>query len=418
MAIGPGIHVDSAIDLARAFDRDRPEVVVVIVAEPTADLWAQAVRSGVRDVVAPNAVGEELRASFDHALETAASRRGRLAADPETRQPTTRIVTVISPKGGSGKTTVATNLAVGLAQVAPHQVVLIDLDLQFGDVASALRLTPEHTIADTARTGVLDTTTLKVLLTPHPAELFTLCAPESLAQADDLDPEQLSQVVRPLSTEFKYIVIDTCAGIDAHALAAMELATDLIMVCTTDVPCVRGVRKAVEALDVIGLSTQTRHFVLNRADARVGLERERHRRDTWDEDRRERAELAGDVALVEQRDANPRIRRGFAGGPGDDRAGPPLQRRQRRPCDGDRWVAVVVAGGRPRGDEAQPATQAGRHRAADGAGRRRRLEARAIRSGDSLGRAAPSPRTRSAASRRASRTPCSTASERGSTTPR
>jgi pilus assembly protein CpaE len=271
VAIGPGIHVDSAIDLARAFDRDRPEVVVVMVAEPTADLWAQAVRSGVRDVVAPNAVGEELRASFDHALETAASRRGRLAADPETRQPTTRIVTVISPKGGSGKTTVATNLAVGLAQGAPHQVVLIDLDLQFGDVASALRLTPEHTIADTARTGVLDTTTLKVLLTPHPAELFTLCAPESLAQADDLDPEQLSQVVRPLSAEFKYIVIDTCAGIDAHALAAMELATDLIMVCTTDVPCVRGVRKAVEALDVIGLSSQTRHFVLNRADARVGL---------------------------------------------------------------------------------------------------------------------------------------------------
>lgn len=271
VAIGPGIHVDSALDLARAFDRDRPDVVVVIVAEPTADLWAQAVRSGVRDVVAPNAVDDDLRTSFDHALETASTRRGKLGGDPEMRQPSTRVITVISPKGGSGKTTVATNLAVGLAQVAPHQVVLIDLDLQFGDVASALRLTPEHTIADTARTGVLDTTTLKVLLTPHPAELFTLCAPESLAQADDLDPEHLGQIVRPLSTEFKYIVIDTSAGIDAHALSAMELATDLIMVCTTDVPCVRGVRKAVEALDVIGLSNQERHFVLNRADARVGL---------------------------------------------------------------------------------------------------------------------------------------------------
>jgi pilus assembly protein CpaE len=181
------------------------------------------------------------------------------------------VITVISPKGGSGKTTVATNLAVGLAQGAPNQVVLIDLDLQFGDVASALRLTPERTIADTAHTGVLDPTTLKVLLTPHPAELFTLCAPESLAQADDLDPDHLTQIVRPLSSEFKFIVIDTSAGIDAHALAAMELASDLIMVCTTDVPCVRGVRKAMEALDVIGLDSQTRHFVLNRADARVGL---------------------------------------------------------------------------------------------------------------------------------------------------
>jgi len=271
VAIGPGIHIDSVLDLARAFDRERPEVVVLIVAEPTADLWGQAVRAGVRDVVAPTAVGDDLRASFDHAIETAGSRHSRMTVDADTRQPSTRVIAIISPKGGSGKTTVATNLAVGLAQVAPHQVVLIDLDLQFGDVASALRLTPEHTIADTARTGVLDTTTLKVLLTPHPAELFALCAPESLAQADDLDPEHLAQVVRPLSSEFKYIVIDTCAGIDAHALAAMELATDLIMVCTTDVPCVRGVRKAVEALDIIGLSNQTRHFLLNRADARVGL---------------------------------------------------------------------------------------------------------------------------------------------------
>jgi pilus assembly protein CpaE len=270
VAIGPGIQLDSALDLVRAFDRERPEIVVVLVAEPTADLWAQAGRAGVRDVVAPAAVGDELRVSFDHAIETAGTRQARLGID-DARQPSTRVIAVISPKGGSGKTTVATNLAVGLAQVSPHQVVLIDLDLQFGDVASALRLTPEHTIADTARTGELDTTTLKVLLTPHPAELFALCAPESLAQADDLVPEHLAEVVRPLASEFKYIVIDTSAGIDAHTLAAMELATDLIMVCTTDVPCVRGVRKAVEALDIIGLSHQNRHFLLNRADARVGL---------------------------------------------------------------------------------------------------------------------------------------------------
>jgi pilus assembly protein CpaE len=271
VAIGPGIHVESALDLARAFDRERPDIVVVIVADATGDLWAQAVRAGVRDVVAPDASDTDLRASLDRALETAATRRGRLVGEAEKREPTRRVIAILSPKGGSGKTTVATNLAVGLAQIAANQVVLIDLDLQFGDVASALRLTPEHTIADTARPGMLDTTTLKVLLTPHPAELFALCAPESLAQADDLDPDHLAQVVTPLATEFKYVVIDTSAGIDAHALAAMELATDLIMVCTTDVPCVRGVRKALEALDIIGMSNQGRHFVLNRADARVGL---------------------------------------------------------------------------------------------------------------------------------------------------
>ena len=271
VVIGPGIHVDSALDLARAFDRSRPDIVVLIVTEQTPAVWSEAVRAGVRDVVVPDAPESELRVALDRALEAASGRRSHMSHEASAPESSTRIIAVLSPKGGSGKTTVATNLAVGLAQAAPNQVVLIDLDLQFGDVASALRLTPEFTIADTTRSSLIDPTTLKVLLTPHPAELFALCAPESLAQADDVDPAQLVQVVQPLANEFRYLVIDTCAGIDPHALAAMELATDLIMVSTTDVPCVRGVRKALDALDVIGLTTQARHFVLNRADARVGL---------------------------------------------------------------------------------------------------------------------------------------------------
>ncbi len=274
VVLGPEIHPDTVLELARVFDREHPEVVVALVAEATPDLWAEAVHAGVRAVIEPGASDADLRISLDQALQTAKGRRERLAADAsesDAPDPSTRVIAVISPKGGSGKTTVATNLAVGLAQLAPNEVVLIDIDLQFGDVASALRLTPENTISDTVRAGALDTTTLKVLLTPHPANLFALCAPESLAQADDVDPDRLAQIVRPLSSEFRYIVIDTAAGIDPHALAAIELATDLIMVCTTDVPCVRGVRKANDALDVVGLGHKPRHFLLNRADARVGL---------------------------------------------------------------------------------------------------------------------------------------------------
>src|SRR5439155_21154441 len=104
--------------------------------------------------------------------------------------PTTRVITVLCPKGGAGKTTVASNLAVGLARDAPGEVAIIDLDLQFGDVASALRLTPEHTFSDAARPAkTLDATALKVFPTHPPKELFALCAPDSPVDVDDFTAE-------------------------------------------------------------------------------------------------------------------------------------------------------------------------------------------------------------------------------------
>jgi pilus assembly protein CpaE len=167
---------------------------------------------------------------------------------------------------------VATNLAVGLAQHAPGDVVLLDLDLQFGGVAGALRLVPEHSIADAARVGhTLDGGVLKVFLTAHPTGVFALCAPESLAHADDVDAPRLSHIISLLSDDFRYLVIDTAAGIDVVTLAAIELATDLVLISTTDVPCVRALRRAIDALDVAGLGSQVRHFVLNRADVKGGL---------------------------------------------------------------------------------------------------------------------------------------------------
>lgn len=274
VAVGPGLPVDTALELTRTFDRERPEISVVIVAEPTPGLWEQALRAGARDVVAPDAPGPELRSVLERALETAHRRRSNLV--PSGEGPAggsgTRLISVVSPKGGSGKTTISSNLAVGLARLAPGGVVLVDFDLQFGDVANALRLTPELTLADTARASLaLDATVLKAYLVPHPVGLYALCAPESPAEADDISVEHAARVLELLRGEFPYVVVDTAAGIDEITLVAMEQATDLVLVGATDVASTRSMRKEVEALDVIGLTTQRRHFVLNRADARVGL---------------------------------------------------------------------------------------------------------------------------------------------------
>lgn len=266
VAIGPGIETKALLKLAEAFDRDRPDVVVVLVAEPSLELFEQALKAGARGVVAPGASDEELRTSMERALD-AGRRRGASAPEPAA----SHMICVVAPKGGSGKTTVSTNLASGLALEAPGEVVIVDLDFQFGDVASTLRLTPEHTFADiTKAEGELDITMLKMLLTPNERGLLALCAPEGLEDADAITQADVRHVLEVLSQEFRYVVVDTGSGLDDGTLVALELASDIIVLTSTEVPSVRAIRKEIAALDMLGLK-QPRHFVVNRADARVGL---------------------------------------------------------------------------------------------------------------------------------------------------
>lgn len=270
VALGPGLDTEIALGAAAALDRDRPDLCVLIVADPTPELYRKALRVGVRDIVDPGAELADVRAAFDAAMTTADRRSHQ--STPVVEAETRRTIAVVSPKGGAGKTAIASNLMIGLTDAARGDVVIVDLDVQFGDVANALRLAPESTLADAVRVGdSLDATTLKAFLTAHPSGGYALCAPLSPADADSISGEDVVRVLRLLANEFPYVVIDTGAGLDEHTLAAMEQATDIVLVCGTDVASARAVRKEIEAFDLLGFTTQRRHFALNRADARVGL---------------------------------------------------------------------------------------------------------------------------------------------------
>ncbi len=270
--LGPDLPLESALALAAIFDLEHPETCVVIVAERSADLLERALEVGARDVVPPDAGVDELTRVIRRMLETAERRRAKLRGDGADAEPS-RVVTVLAPKGGSGKTAVATNLAVGLAHSRPGQVALVDLDVQFGDVASVLQLVPEQTIADVARSPrALDATAIKIYLSAHPSSLYTLCGPDSPVDGDDVTAGVAGHAVGLLATDFKFVVIDTPAGLEEPTVAAVERATDLLFVCTTDVASVRSLRKEVDLLDQLGFANQRRHFVLNRSDARVGLD--------------------------------------------------------------------------------------------------------------------------------------------------
>ena len=272
VVLGPGVTTPVGVAVAESLDVLFPDVCVVLVAKPTTRIWEQALRAGVREIVPAGADDEQVREAVGRAEAAAVRRQASGAAVVRQEAPRGRVITVLSPKGGAGKTTMATNIATQLARSAPGRVVIVDLDLQFGDVASALALGPQSTVADAARLdGRLDSTAIKVFLEPHPSGLYALVAPHFPAEADEVPPATAGLVVDILAAEFSYVVVDTAAGLDEYALAAAERSDDLVLVCVTDVPSVRGLRKALDVMDLLGMTKQRRHLVLNRADDRVGL---------------------------------------------------------------------------------------------------------------------------------------------------
>ncbi|HET7722925.1 MAG TPA: AAA family ATPase, partial [Acidimicrobiales bacterium] len=256
-----------------SFDLLHPEVCIVIVAKPSTRLWERALRAGVREIIPTGADDDQVHDALTRAGSAAARKRastGAIARQEE--EPRGRVITVLSPKGGAGKTTVATNLAARLAVSSPGRVAIVDVDLQFGDVASALGLGPQATVADAARLGShLDSTALKVFLEPHSSGLYALVGPHFPAEADEVTADVVGQIIDLLAADFDYVVLDTAAGLDEYALAAAERADDLVLVCVTDVPSVRGLRKALDAIDLLGMTKARRHLVLNRSDDKVGL---------------------------------------------------------------------------------------------------------------------------------------------------
>jgi pilus assembly protein CpaE len=271
VVVGPDLSDDDALKIIEEIGRRAPHISSIMVANPTAELWPEALRAGVRDVLKPLVGPGLVRDSFERAIETGRRIRGLVTeALPETPEHG-RIVVIVSPKGGSGKTTVASNLAATVARHHPDDVVLVDLDVQFGDVVHAFRLEPEYSLLNATTPGVTPTV-LKGFLTPHSSRVLALAAPDRPEDADDVDPAAATEAIRTLATLFGSVVVDTAAGLDERTLSVLDVATDVVFVSATDVPSVRAIVKELDILERLGLlADRRRHLVLNRADARVGL---------------------------------------------------------------------------------------------------------------------------------------------------
>ena len=277
---GDGEYALSFID---GVAREYPDRPVILMAGHTANGFVgRAFAAGAEDIVTvavdngqPPSPAERVRVSADlvTALEKAMARRNRAAAAPRTAQG--RMITVLGPKGGAGKTLVSCNLAVSLGS-SGHRVVLIDLDLQFGDVGLALGLPPGKTIHDLVMSGgALDAEKLSAYLAPHESGARALLAPTRPDQASAVSVGFLRELFDVLRASEDYVIVDTPPGFTPEVIAAIDACTDICMVGMLDALSLKNTKLGLETLELMGVVEPERvKLVLNRADSRVGITRE------------------------------------------------------------------------------------------------------------------------------------------------
>jgi pilus assembly protein CpaE len=268
--IGATVDLEQALTFT-AHQRVLRPLLGVLLLRPSLepDILAQAIRSGVREVIAEtDAEGIREAAARSVELSTALTATVRGSGDPVRRA---KIITVCAGKGGCGKSVVATNLAAALSEDG-CRVLLIDLDLQFGDVAIMLQLPPARGLADAIGTaGRLDETALRGVLTPYRRGLDVLLAPSSPAEGDRVRPELVTEVLQTARGMYDYIVVDTPAFVTDQVLAALDESDWFVPIVTPDLPALKSVRLTVEMLDLLEYPRDRWLVVFNRADSQVGL---------------------------------------------------------------------------------------------------------------------------------------------------
>jgi pilus assembly protein CpaE len=255
---GQALDVISAATAQRA---DRP-VVVLYEGSPNGFLEA-AFEAGADDLVAL----PQSAAQVGFALEKALARRRGAGAGPTHGA----MITVLGPKGGTGKTITSSNLAVALA-LSGKSSVLVDLDLQFGDVGLALGVEPNRTIYDLAVSGgSLDGDKIDGFLSQHPSGARALLAPLRPDQAAAVGPVFLREVFEILRARFDFVLVDTPPAFTPEVIAAVDVSSHLCMVGMLDALSLKDTKIGLETLEQMGYDPSTITLVLNRADSEVGI---------------------------------------------------------------------------------------------------------------------------------------------------
>ena len=240
--------------------------IVLATAAPSSELVRFALDAGIADVLTLPTSPESAFFSIEKAARSA--RLTEAATDGG------RVVTVFSPKGGSGKSVVSTNLAAAAAALGRRRTLLVDLDLQFGDSAIMLGLQPRSTLRELIATPTdLDAEKLEVYTEAHESGVRVLSAPLNPEDAEMVGEDAIRALLDVAREAYDLVVVDTAPFFYGPMLATLDHTDELLVLCTPDVPTLKNVRLALKTLELLSFPEERLRIVLNRASASMGLER-------------------------------------------------------------------------------------------------------------------------------------------------
>lgn len=253
--------------------------IIILSVQNEPDYMRRAMLAGARDFIPKPPSGEELIKAIRELAERAKREENKLKAAPQPvmtggggfsatgrLRPEGKILAVYSAKGGVGCTTLATNIAVGLNS-PETPAVLVDTNMQFGDISVFLNLQVKNSMIDLAsRADDLDTEIVEEILMSHQCGLKVLASPPRPEMAEEVHADQVRKVLQYLKRIFAYVIVDTSSTVDDVTLAVLDVTDMLIAVATPDIPAIKDARLLFDLLGVLGLSKEHVFFVLNKMD--------------------------------------------------------------------------------------------------------------------------------------------------------
>jgi pilus assembly protein CpaE len=277
---GPSLSTKTGLSALQAIHDETPATALVLAfaKRPDATL-REIIRTGAIDLLQLPVADRNLYDAVERAISMSRSQPTEPAMAVHSTAPAGNlgtVFTVSSATGGCGKTFYATNLAYYLHQYTGKRTVIIDLDLQFGEVSTALRLRPRFTISDLLSREDIDEVDLAThiddYVVTHDSGVMVLPAPKDPSDADRIHPVDVQRVIEAARKKFDYVIVDTPAALTEIVLAAFDLSNQLYVMATLDLPSVRHMGVFLNTLEKLKISSDNVKLILNKAERDVGLD--------------------------------------------------------------------------------------------------------------------------------------------------